>query len=83
MKPDYQLLDCQDEHRYEPVDPDNERVTFWVDEYFETHGDPEPRWRAVAGALLEAILLLGVMVAVVLGVYAVGPVARAIWLLLP
>lgn len=73
MKPDYQFLDCQSEHGFEPVDPDSERVTFWVDEHGETHGQPR-RWHAVrafALALAEAGLLWVVVLGIIALFYAV------------
>lgn len=67
------LLDCQNERAYEPVDPLDERVTFWVDE----HGEPRPRvrrWhpaRAFALALLEAGMLWLVVLVIIALFYAV------------
>lgn len=76
------LLDCQQEHGFEPVDPGNERVTFFVDEY----GEPHPRvrrWhpvRAFALALGEAAVLWGV---IIIGVVAAWGLFWAAWTELP
>lgn len=80
MKPDdvrptkamYRLLDCQDEHRFEPVDPDGDRMGYWLDEY----GEPHPRtrrWhpvRAWALALLESAMLWVVVIVSVVVMWA-------------
>lgn len=75
-------LDCQNERPYEPVDPDHEGVTLWVDEHGDTHGEPR-RWhaaRAFALAVLEAGVLWG---AVIIGVVAAWGLFWAAWTELP
>lgn len=66
MSEPLRLLDCQQEHAYEPVDPLDERVTFWVDEYGEEHPRVR-RWHAARGfalAVLEAGVLWGVVLVI-------------------
>lgn len=73
MSDPLRLLDCQDEHDYEPVDSDHEGMTFWVDEYGEEHPRVR-RWHAARGfalAVLEAGILWGVVLVILALVYFV------------